>query len=183
MCAVSPEGSVGVEPAFQVLERFDNITFACSSLGGPDNSYQWQRDNIYLSNETMLTLTNLSASDGGVYSCLVGNNAGNETFNTTLFIRPYITLNPVGDTLSFNGASVSFNCEADSFPAPQYRWEKVSDNDTTTTVVVSEVVQELMFEPVLFGEQGEYQCVAYVTTNLTNITARSQSAFLTGECS
>ncbi len=166
-----------VEPEFQVIERFDNITFECFSLGGPNNTYQWQKDTINLSNETtpILTLSNVSAIDGGTYSCVVSNAAGNETVNTTLFIRPYITLNPTPDVLSFNGDFVSFDCEAESFPSPRYLWEKVSDNST----IVSDD-HELVFAPVAFGVEGVYQCVAYITSNLTNLTASSAAVLLTG---
>ena len=167
-----------MEPSFQVLERFDNITFICSALGGPDHTYQWQKDGSSLLNETSteLTLTNVSASDGGMYSCIATTAAGNDSSNATLYIRPYITLNPVQDTLSFNGDFVSFECEAESFPPSQYRWEKASDNNT----IVSHA-QQLVFDPVVFGEQGVYECVAFIIANLTNRTTRSQSALLTGE--
>ncbi len=167
-----------VEPEFQVVERFDNITFECFSLGGPNNTYQWQKNTIDLSNETtsILTLSNVSAIDGGTYSCVASNAAGNETVDAMLFIRPYITLNPTPDVLSFNSNVVSFDCQAESFPSPRYFWEKVSDNST----IVSED-QELVFAPVTFGVQGVYQCVAYITTNITNLTASSTAALLTGE--
>lgn len=174
---MSPEGSVRVSPAFQALERFGRITFECLSLGGPNNTYQWRKDNRNLFNQvaSQLTVTNVSAIDGGTYSCLVSNAAGNETSNSTLFIKPYITMNPTPDVLSFAGDNVSFSCEADSFPTPSYFWEKADDNNT----VISHG-PVLTFAPVEFGADGVYQCIAYITVNMTNLTASSESGLLTG---
>ena len=39
------------------------MTLNCSTLGGPDNTYQWQRNGTDLDNETMqsITITHISA--------------------------------------------------------------------------------------------------------------------------
>ena len=175
---MSPEGSVRITPEFQALERFGSITFTCSSLGGPNNTYQWQKDTSDLLNETssLLTVSNVSATDGGTYSCLVSNAAGNETVNSTLYIEPYIIANPVSDILSSASGNVSFECEAESFPSPRYLWEKVTDNDT----VVGES-RVLSLNPVVFGDEGPYRCIAYITANGTNTTAVSDTGLLTSK--
>ena len=174
---MSPEGSVRVDPDFQVLSRFDSINLTCSSLGGPDNAYQWLKDGVDIANKTrqVLTVSNVSAVDGGEYSCVVSNAAGNETVDSTLYIKPYITADPVSDVLSLTGRNVSFECEAESFPSPRYFWEKVSDNGTI--VSASRV---LSLSPVVFGDEGVYRCVAYITANESNVTAASERTLLTG---
>ena len=58
----------------------DNVTFICSSLGGPYNQYQWthlETDNI-VSNEPELTVSSVLFNNGGNYQCEVSNMAGNE---------------------------------------------------------------------------------------------------------
>ena len=76
---MSPEGSVVIEPSNIDTSFGDNVTFICSSLGGPYNQYQWthlETDNI-VSNEPQLTISSVSFGDGGNYQCEVSNMAGN----------------------------------------------------------------------------------------------------------
>ena len=43
---VSPEGSVAVDPVGQVARVEETINFTCSSLGGPEVTYQWSKDGL-----------------------------------------------------------------------------------------------------------------------------------------
>ena len=64
----------------------DNVTFICSSLGGPYNQYQWthlETDNI-VSNEPELTISSVSFGNGGNYQCEVSNAAGNDLTTSTV---------------------------------------------------------------------------------------------------
>ena len=77
---MSPEGSIVIEPSNIDTSFGDNVTFICSSLGGPYNQYQWthlETDNI-VSNEPQLTISSVSFGDGGNYQCEVSNMAGND---------------------------------------------------------------------------------------------------------
>ena len=75
---MSPEDSVTVEPSPALLNQTDNVTFTCVAMGGPGNSFQWSHNGQDLSGETTstLTLTNISTSDDGNYTCTVSNSAG-----------------------------------------------------------------------------------------------------------
>ena len=75
---VSPDGSVSVNPSVLLINQTDNVTFTCGAMGGPGNSFQWSHNGQDLSGETTstLTLTNISASDDGNYTCTVSNSAG-----------------------------------------------------------------------------------------------------------
>ena len=66
-----------------------------------------------------------ATQDGGQYFCIVINEAGIELNSTTLYIRPVITIQPQ-DVLNNANMSISLNCLANSFPAPYYRWRKLS---------------------------------------------------------
>ena len=79
-CIVSPEGSVEIDPSNIDASFDDNVTFICSSLGGPYNQYQWthlETDNI-VSNDPQLTISSVSFDNGGNYQCEVSNMAGND---------------------------------------------------------------------------------------------------------
>ena len=131
------------------------MTFTCSAQGGPGNEFQWQRNGGDLENETLanLTVANISASEGGSYTCVVSNAAGDDSEAATLYIQPYIVTQPE-DVLTTNGSEVNFTCEAESFPAPQYQWI-----DVETMEIVS-MAQTLTFSPAVFGDEGRYVCMA-----------------------
>ena len=173
---VSPEGSVSVSPLNMVFERGNNVTFNCTAEGGLGNTYQWQRNGTNLDNETMQTLaiTQISVNDGDQYTCVVSNAAGNDSASTSLFVYPEITLNPVDVLNATNGTVRMLACDADAFPEPQYQWMRVSGNfSDNINGIYSDM---LVFAPVLFGDEGEYFCIA--TAN--GRTVQSSTSTLTG---
>ena len=99
------------------------MTFNCLALGGPGNTYQWQQNGMDLDSETSQTLviTQISAADGGKYTCVVSNAAGNDSASTLLNVFPEIVLDPV-DVNATNGTVHMLMCEAEAFPEPQYQW-------------------------------------------------------------
>ena len=149
---VSPLSSVRVEPVTEIAEFGDSVTFTCSAEGGPGNEFQWQRNGGDLENETSanLTVANISASEGGNYTCVVSNAAGNDSETATLYVEPFIVIQPE-DVLTTNGSEVNFTCVAESFPAPQYQWIQMDG-----TVVAN--TSTLTLSPALFGDEGFYTC-------------------------
>ena len=172
---VSPEGSVSVFPLNMVFNRGDHVTFNCSAQGGPGNSYQWQWNGTDLDNETAQTLTvsQISAADGGEYTCVVSNAAGNDSASTLLNVSPEIVLNPT-DVLARNGTVHTLLCEARAFPEPQYEWVHVTE--TASGSVVGANSSMLVFDPVMLGDEGSYYCMA--TSN--RVAVISDNAILTG---
>ena len=59
-----------------------NTTLFCEVLGGPSNTFSWSRSlgqfgsNVEVAGE-YLVLQNVTAADGGQYTCEVSNAAGN----------------------------------------------------------------------------------------------------------
>ena len=88
---MSPGDSVTVEPNPALLNQTEDVTFTCGAMGGPGNSFQWSHNGQDLSGETTstLTLTNISASDDGNYTCTVSNSAGSGS-NVSMLIGIYI---------------------------------------------------------------------------------------------
>ena len=84
---VSPEGTAMAMPDTLDGLQGDNVTFNCSSLGGPGNNFTWmkQNDGQVVGSEPQLTITDLDAFDGGQYLCIVENSAGNDSTNVTLY--------------------------------------------------------------------------------------------------
>ncbi|XP_064385915.1 uncharacterized protein LOC135334596 isoform X5 [Halichondria panicea] len=150
----------------------ENVTLNCSASGGIDN-LQWQRNGINLPREmqSTLLLTSVNASDGGEYTCVVGNAAGNGSTNFTLYIHPYIVANPQRQLLRTVASSATFTCEASAFPAPDYRWDKVGDVGFDN---LDRFRQNFSFNPIAFGNEGNYICVASIIVDNINYTAESK---------
>ena len=159
-----------------VLSFEDNVTFTCSALGGPDNIFQWQKDGqeLFGESQSTLTLTDVNAADGGVYTCVVTNAAGNDSSDITLNILPYFIVQP-NDILTNNGDSQTPTCGAEGFPNPVYQWFR-NDNQMVRSNLTGDNSSMLLFDPVLFGDESDYYCTA--TSN--GISVNSTTATLTG---
>ena len=160
-----------------ILTFGDNVTLTCSARGGPDNVFQWQKNGADLpgENQTTLQLTLVSAADGGEYTCVVSNTTSSDNTTVTLYIRPYIIVNPQQQLLAEVGSSVTFTCQAEAFPSPSYRWEKVDDPGFESSE------QNLIVGFISYSDAGcVYRCVAFITVNMTNYTAQSEDGLLIG---
>ena len=152
----------------------DNVTLVCSSVGGPNNTYQWQANNSNITGETsqVLTLPHLEASDGGIYTCIVSNLAGSDNASTFVYVSPYIITQPLDMSATY-GSSVMLLCEADGFPSPEVKWGRTDQDSIRDNINISSSTLFISF--VLFGDEGEYYC----EVSSLNITLRS-AATLTG---
>ena len=148
----------------------------CTSLGGPNNAYQWQANDTDIPGETMhtLTLNNVDASTGGMYTCVVTNAAGNDSDSTFLFIAPYFITEPVNEETD-NGSSVTLQCVAEAFPSPSYQWARTDGAPIRGEIATDE--SKLIFSPALFGDEGDYYCNA----SSRDEVERSMDATITGE--
>ena len=143
------------------------MTLTCSSMGGPELLYQWQFNGNDLDGEMFCTLilSNVTASHGGEYTCMVSNIAGNDSASTIVYISPYFTAHPQDAGVS-NGSMFSLICEAEGFPVPSYQWMRVGDPIRDDLNVTS---MTLIFDPILFEDKGVYVC--NVTSEETTISS------------
>ena len=83
---MSPGDTVTVSPNPALVNQTDDITFTCGSLGGPENTFAWSFNGQIVSGVTdsSLTISNVTASDGGNYTCGVTNIAGSGSDAATL---------------------------------------------------------------------------------------------------
>ena len=158
---------------FNVVNFSEDVNLTCSARGGPNNVYEWLRNgmNTTIRSQPTLSLSLVDASDGGEYTCVVSNAAGISNASLTLYIRPYIVTHPQ-QILATVPESVSFTCKALGFPAPNYRWDKIGDPE------FKRFTQNLTFNPVNFGNEGLYQCVASIMVDMINYTAKSNQGEL-----
>ena len=179
-CVVSTEGSVMVMPVDHVFTRGENITLTCISMGGPGNIYQWEKDGETITTDNVLTLMHINASSGGIYTCTVSNLAGNDSATTTLYVAPYFIIHPE-NVETTNSTEVNITCLAESFPDPEYVWMKDGDSDLVREDVVTvNMPNSLGFRPVLFGDEGMYTCMAFITIDTVVHNESSDTAVLTG---
>ena len=132
-----------------------------------------------------LTVTNISAADGGNYTCIAENEA-----TATLSVRLYLRGSQQMILYTTNGSVESIICAIEGFPV-NYRWERAVDVSGTdgsmtssgaesgsgegsgsgmmlnssggqellyTTISTGQVLE---FNPAVFGDEGIYQCVAF----------------------
>ena len=144
---------------FNVASVNDDVTLTCNSSGGPNNIYEWMKDGTVLDDEAEITLTlnDVNASSGGNYTCTVSNAAGRDSGNVTLYVAPYIVTPLEEQVLATNGSSVNVTCEADGFPYPNVIWDQT---DLNMIRIVQSITSVLEVDPVIFGNEGVYRCVA-----------------------
>ena len=198
---MSPLGSVLVGPVNTTEENGDTTTFTCTASGGPDNTIVWIRGSdvgssmspgefdstaflqqlLNISTSPNLTISSINATqDGGMYTCVVVNQAGQDSANVTLYVRPLIVDQP-HDQFTRQGDSFTLSCRADSFPSPLYQWEKYNTTSESYYQLPGETNRTLEFSSVEFDDFGDYRCVAIAP--VIGDTDISDNATITGECS
>ena len=180
MSTVSPEGNVAITPVGVVYEEGDNVTFSCTSLGGPNNSIQWLKDGESFAQEingssSRLKLTDISVTeDGAIYTCVASNAAGNGSASVSLLISPVFVADPTDEEI-INGTATSFTCKAMAFPEPTYVWYRLDNELPKSTTGAN--TSTLILSPAVFEDQGDYYCIAISS----GVAASSAIATLTGE--
>ena len=153
-------------------------------------------EEIWRVNST-LTVIDISATDGGIYSCIAENEAGAVEANASLLVRLYTNESLVLPILTTtNGTVEGLICPIEGFPV-EYRWERgmeqnVSDSASGsalgsalgsvlgsgsgsnggnelvfTRVSIGRVLE---FNPVVFGDEGVYRCVATSVEDRTQVS-------------
>ena len=133
-------------------------------MGGPDNSFNWKRSGTIIGNDSTIRLVTVDASHGGDYTCTVSNAAGSDSASTTLYVAPYIITPLENQTLTINGSDVIISCNATGFPIPSVSWVDSLGLEVSTTSL-------LQFNPISFGDEGVYDCMAKSVINQSPLNA------------
>ena len=201
---MSPATSVRIIPSTETVDNGTTARFNCTASGGRDNTFRWVKasnigsssigsggsgfmlselldrlENITLSLSDLLTIPLVNATeDGGNYTCVVANEAGQGSASATLNVRPLIIQQPQQSSLTSEGQNVTLSCLADSFPRPRYQWEKFNTTSQTFDEVFGETNSTLVFSPVEFDNFGDYRCVA--TAPVIDEDVESNNVTVTG---
>ena len=169
---VSPEGSVTISPLDVIATFGDNVTFNCTAMGGPNSTFQWVKNGNVVGNDNILNLVAINASFGGIYSCIVNNSAGTDSASTTLYVAPYIVIPLEKQILvAVDGSSLNISCDTAGFPSPMVTWMNMLNMEVSST-------SQLMFNPISFGSEGVYHCVASAVINRTSFTATDETTII-----
>ena len=160
-----------MSPLDTVVNFNDNVTLACTAMGGPNNTYQWEKNGTIVGNDSILDLVAIDASYGGNYTCVVSNGAGTDSASTTLYVAPYIVTPLEKQTLTINGSNMTIYCNATGFPTPSVSWVDTLEVEVSTTSL-------LQFNPVIFGDEGVYHCVAKNEINKSAFNSTDETTLI-----
>ncbi len=193
---VSPISTVSVTPQNTSYHLNDTATFSCTSLGGPNNTYLWLFNGTIQTHSPTLTLTNITAQDGGTYTCVATNNAGSGIDFTDIYVHPYIVRQPELNVFTANGEFLDLECIVDGFPTPSVMWESLGIVIQESSGSGMEILRDendfiitrfndmpLQFSPIRFGDEGYYRCIVNAQTpqGVALETVTSQPTLITGQ--
>jgi alpha-tubulin suppressor-like RCC1 family protein len=119
-------------PANESVGTGSNTTFTAAVSGSAPFNYQWSLNGNALADDGVhivgastasLTISNVTAGDGGVYSLAVANGGGSTNVIATLTVLtlPTFTVQPVGRSVP-PGLPTTFTATAGGAPAPGVQW-------------------------------------------------------------
>ena len=172
--SVSPEGTVVTSEEIIITFNNSSVSVTCSAEGGPNNLYQWREQGELISYNSELHFQSITGSDGGVYQCIVVNEAGYGTALTYLYgtyICTYVCMHVLMRTCVYllyvdcvsvapynvmiSEATVNdaiiYTCYSDGGPNNQYHWMRQGGGHFT-------ISQHLVFTMKVQSNEGTYEC-------------------------
>lgn len=173
------------QPANQSVNIGDDVTFTITATGN-NISYQWKKDDVDLSGETLpsLTLMNITIGDQGNYTCSLSNQCNTEVSNTALLtvLNPtteaiiLITNQPQNQTVC-EGENISFTIEASGDAGLTYQWQEDAGSgftDITDNTVYSGATTAILSISAANAAMSGYQYQCVVSgDNADNVTTSS----------
>ena len=174
-------------------------TFKCSASGNGTLKLMWRTpagNTVNTGQETLsssevssnITLSNITEVDGGNYTCIAMNEAGLTESSATLRVGVFVA-NESLELFTASGNVVILTCTVQV--APNYMWEKFNESEVEEGSSASGLLmtpndgyqvvsneQELQLDPVQFGQEGVYRCVANTSTG----EFISNTITITSEC-
>ena len=138
----------------QSFSNGDDVLLNCSA--NDVSAIQWLFNGMKLMNETstVLNILNVTEADGGIYTCALN---GTIYDNVTVHILPEF-ISQFGDIQVINGSVSTLVCEATGFPTPTYVFSRVGNSEDRRDNATNSNI--LLFDPILFGDEGDYYCNA-----------------------
>ncbi|XP_056617372.1 inactive tyrosine-protein kinase 7 [Triplophysa dalaica] len=148
------------------IEEAERIVLQCHIDGHPRPSSKWFKDTVQLTvKDRILTLSDLTPEDSGIYYCCARNAAGQvcSNSNTTLNIidktLPRVLMAPVDQVVLRNEEAV-FHCQFRATPAPVIEWIHESEPVVNKSRVVVYSNGTLHITQVRQRNTGVYKCLA-----------------------
>ncbi len=146
--------TITAQPTDVTVNAGQSATLTVAAYGSAPLAYQWQKNATAISGATAstLSLSNVTASDGGSYTVVVSNPAAAVTSTAAtlaVLTTPVITTQPVSATVAA-GQSVTFTVAATGNPTPAYQWSK---NGTT---INGATAATLTFATAQLADTGVY---------------------------
>ncbi|XP_067398294.1 hemicentin-2 [Emydura macquarii macquarii] len=151
----------------------DALTLICEVSGIPPPAVSWSRENSpiitgehtrLLSGGWILRLARVRAQDGGLYSCIASNAAGEarKDFSVEVLVPPSIENADEEDSVKVpEGQSVRWSCVATGNPKPEITWLKDgSPLHSRDTHYISPDGSVLQINQTTLSSAGRYSCVA-----------------------
>ena len=134
---------------------------------------------VFVSAGRQITLQNVSAAKHGAeYECVLLTAQTNSATSVTLRVEPVIVEHPRDQLVSI-GKNFYLNCSAESYPYPEYQWQKYNTTSRSYYTLLGENSNVLEFTSVQHSDYGVYRCVA--TAPVINAVAYSNNATFTGQ--
>uniref|UniRef100_A0A1I7TJ61 Down syndrome cell adhesion molecule-like protein 1 n=1 Tax=Caenorhabditis tropicalis TaxID=1561998 RepID=A0A1I7TJ61_9PELO len=141
-----------------------DLAIECKADGAPLPEITWSRNDQIVSTSPVLTLSNLSESDGGYYTCLAVNIEGNSTSSINLKFSRATSLDliPLNKTV-IEGSNVFWHCHASSQSTSiSYSWFFEKKPIKTTPLGLRSNIRsgDLSLQDVRKTDSGWYTCEA-----------------------
>jgi hypothetical protein len=152
--------TITTQPSTQSICIPSSVSFNVAGTGA--TGYQWRKDGAIISGATSATYTinPTSASDVGVFDCLVSNAGGCTTLSNTatlsVYSNPTITVQPTNQT-SCSGKSTSFALTATG-TGITYQWYKGGIAVSNGGNISGATTNTLSINPTNTTDAGNYYC-------------------------
>jgi len=172
--------SITTQPLSQTVNAESSVSFSVIAEGTAPFSYQWRKDGAPVTGNNSaasatLTLTNVSPSDNGSYTCLVSNLAGSDLSQAASLVvnlvPPTVTSQPQG-RMSELGGTVSLSVTASGTGPLSYQWRKDGQPLIESATISGVNLPVLALAGLVATDTGSYDVVI---TNVAGMTT-SQAA-------
>ncbi|XP_069842937.1 hemicentin-2 [Dendropsophus ebraccatus] len=162
--------NAAAEPQNMSVALYGTFSLTCEANGIPPPSITWYRNNVPLDNThiqsggRVLRVSHAQREDGGVYTCVVSNAAGEarKKFIVDILVPP--TIEDEEDDKHFRvaeGRPIRLRCRASGHPAPSISWFRDSQPvHSGDGIHISEDGSELLIEAASVFTAGHYSCLA-----------------------
>src|SRR6185369_5377759 len=111
------------------------VTFAAVASGTGPFTYQWRKGATVVGTSNVLTLTNVTALDAGLYTIDVAGACSNATTSATLIVLTNTSVAVIPDQTVCPGNLVTFTANASGSGPFTYQWRKGATLVGTTNVL------------------------------------------------